>query len=1502
MRFRFLLSSAVALAIFSPLHAQLQWSVFNETTTVAAPVSTATSGVAITVPAAQRVTLIANNLVPIDLTRNGTEAYVTISFKVSGGLSGIAAGTRAIGYGLFNNNGTATNYDDDSGYFTWLNGRNTGSLIEQRRRIGNSVSPSLLNATGTAVTNMSTGQASPTPGSLNDGSIYSLTLHLMSRGGAISFGNTTANTTGGGIILDGPGIRAITFSNPDAPASAFVFNQIGFMFLNTTASEQTLTITSVSSSNNAFAPINPPAILAQPAAISLNPAQAGTLTVSATGTAPLAYQWRRDGTALAGATGASFPIASAATTDAGNYSVVITNAYGTVTSSAAALTITTAPIPPTITGQPASATVNVGDSTTFSVAAFGSSPVTYQWRKDGVAIAGATSNSLTLSNVAVANAGAYTVTITNATAAVTSAAATLAVNTAPAITLQPASVTASVGQNVTFSVAATGSPAPTYQWSRNSAAIAGASSASLTVNNVQFADTGVYTVSLINEVGAVTSAAAVLAIPSTMTVAAVSPANNATAVNIDTPLSLTFDRAPVAGRTGRIRIFKASDDAVVATTDLGASIQQRTVGTNTTLYNFIPVAISGNIATIYVHAGVLTYGQSYYVQVEPSAILDSAGGSFTGIADKTTWRFTTKPAGPASATAITVAADGSGDFTTVQGAIDSVPVNNDQRVVINVKKGSYNEIVYIGATRPLITIRGEDRAQTIVGYRNNSNLNGNTATRAVFSIAANDTILETITVRNPTPQGGSQAEAVFTSGQRVMLNRVNLLSRQDTLLTNSGTAFITDSYIEGNVDFMWGSAAAYYQRCELKALDVGTGNTGFYTQFRNGVGGFGSVYVDCKLTAAPGVAGTVTYFLGRIDPGPGNFPYSQCVFINSAMGPHISPAGWRLDNATASSTIQYWEYRSTDLDGALLDVSRRHPSSRQLSESEAALWRNPAFVLGGWSPQVAPSIETSPAATSAVAGSVARLSVVANGSPVPSIQWFKDGVAINGATSATLVIPNVQPADAGNYSATVASALGSVTSAAGRLTVTRGPLAGVYFGTLGGSATGTFALYLRDDGSGVFLGQASATTLLARNVSSDAGGRIVFAPVSLGGVSAQVIATGTVNAETGAVSGSYGGITFTGARAPATGASAAFTGFYATGANGGAQTSSLIVGANGQAFVLAQTGATLEGGTGTIDAAGVVTATLASGARISATVAAGGASAAATLTPATGAALVLAGANDRHASAQRLRQFSARAHITGANPSFAGFVIAGAPANVLLRAVGPTLADAFAVGGALPNPRLDLYRGATLLASNTNWATSTNSAEIALGAVQSGTFPFRATVADSAIRLTLAPGAYTAVMSSANGTTSGIGLVEVYEVSNGNAGQRLTNVSTRGTVGNGANVLIAGVVVVGTQPKRMLIRAVGPGLAQFGVSDVVTRPVLTLYRGTAMIASNTGWTTGGDPIATASATIEAGTFAFGPTSADSALLISLAPGVYSAQVSSADAVPGSALIEIYELP
>ena len=1478
------------------MHAQLNWSVYDETTSTDAPASNSSSGVDITVPPGQRSTLFATNFVPIDWTAVTTaEVYVTIDFKVSGGLTNIGAGTRAVGYGLFNNAGTES-FADDNGYFTWLNGRATGSLIELRRRNGDGTSPSLLNPAGTAFNGLGTGTRVFTTGALSDGGNYSIQLHLMARNPGVSFGNTSSTTSGAGIWVSGDEISQTAFTNPDNPPATLLFNQVGFMFYNSTSEDVTLTVNSITG----LTPINPPAIATQPAAITFNPGQTGSLTVAATGTAPLGYQWKKDGVDVSGATDATLALSNVTAADAGSYTVTITNAYGTVTSDAAVVTVTTSAIPATIIGHPASLTVDAGQSATFSVSAYGSSPVSYQWKKDGSDIAGATSSSLAIDAATPADAGSYTVALSNSAATVTSDPAVLTVNTAPAITTQPASVTTSVGQDVTFTIEATGSPAPTYQWQRNGVNIAGATSPTLALNDVQLTDTGVYTVRIVNSVGAVTSAPAVLAIPSAMAATSFSPDMGATGVNIDTPLRITFDRTPVPGNTGRIRIHRASDDALVDTLDVGVTPYTRTIGTQSVQFIFHPIIVTGNSAAICPHAGVLSYGETYYVTLEQGAIRDTDGGFFTGVSDPNTWRFTTKAAGPVpDATAVTVAEDGSGDFTTVQGAIDFVPLNNTQRVTITVKKGLYNEIVYIGSAKPFITVRGEDREQTTIAYPNNNNFNTLTGNnRAMFNVAAADFVLETITLHNTTPKGGSQAEAFRANAIRVTVNRVTMKSFQDTFLVNGNncSAFVTDSYIEGDVDFMWGSGAVYFQRCELKAL-----NAGFYAQVRNGQAGKGHVYVDCRLTGAAELTG---FYLARIDPTPGNFPYSQVVFVNCAMGSHVTPVGWQLNNASSSSTVQFWEYMTTDLAGATLDVSSRHPSSKQIDDATAAQYRDPAFVLGGWSPQIAPTIERQPVSMSVVAASTARLSVAANGAPHPTYQWFKDGDPLPGATDSTLVLPNVQTDAIGTYSVNVANDSGTITSDTATLTVTRGEFYGVYLGTLGNG--GSFALYIRDNGTGVLLGSTSdGGAIFSRSFAVDANGHANFIltvdPTS-GQTEADRIVDFTIDGS-GAITGTLGATTaLAGSKAPATGISQAYAGYHQLGAGLTGATTHIIIAASGQAYVFVQNQTGVDSGPGSVDAFGRVSATTTGGQSVLALISANGATSLGVVTNAQGAQTAFAGVGDTTASALRLDQFSARSRSTsGEAVSTVGFVITGdAPNEVLIRAVGPTLST-FGVGGVLATPRLDLYRSGTFIASNTGWTSTGNASGITDAAVRAGAFPLPDGSADSAIHLALAPGVYTAIMSGVNGAV-GVGLVEIYDLTAGAAGQRLVNLSIRAATGSGDNTLIAGIDIAGNAAKRVLLRAVGPSLAQFGVTDALQRPVLSLYQGNTLIAQNADVCSSADLDAIDNATAEAGAFALTSGSADAALLVNLAPGLYTAQVTSADGGAGVVLMEIYEIP
>ncbi|HTC45630.1 MAG TPA: immunoglobulin domain-containing protein [Steroidobacteraceae bacterium] len=258
----------------------------------------------------------------------------------------------------------------------------------------------------------------------------------------------------------------------------------------------------------------PPQITTQPAAQTVSAGQTATFNVLASGTA-LNYQWSRNGAVIAGATLATYTTAATTSGDNGAaFSVTVSNAVGSLTSSAATLTVGTASgAAPQITTQPASQSVNVGQTATFSVSASGAA-LTYQWNRGGAAIAGATSASYTTPVTASTDNGAvFTVVVANSAGSVTSTGATLTVNSAPQITTQPANRSVTVGQAATFTVVASGNPAPTYQWKKGGTAISGATSASYTTPVTAMSDSGsTFTVVVTNSLGSTTSTAATLTV------------------------------------------------------------------------------------------------------------------------------------------------------------------------------------------------------------------------------------------------------------------------------------------------------------------------------------------------------------------------------------------------------------------------------------------------------------------------------------------------------------------------------------------------------------------------------------------------------------------------------------------------------------------------------------------------------------------------------------------------------------------------------------------------------------------------------------------------------------------------------------------------------------------------------------------------------------------------------------------------------------------------------
>ena len=344
------------------------------------------------------------------------------------------------------------------------------------------------------------------------------------------------------------------------------------------------------------------------------------------------------------------------------------------------------------------------------------------------------------------------------------------------------------------------------------------------------------------------------------------PPNLATAVNPDVQLALTFENAPRVGRSGTIRIYDASDDRLVDVLDLSVppgpttpvdpavrakeylafpypyartaratnrdtkpgtpsagavptpdTYQLTIIGGFIDGFHFYPITVDGRTATIHPHHDLLDYGRTYYVQIDREA-LDVPNGAFGGIAGKAAWRFTTKPRAQAprsDATDLVVSANGSGDFCTVQGALDFVPDHAARRVTIHVRNGVYEEIVYV-RNKDHVTLVGESQERTIVRYANNEVFNPHPANirtnpepgtfpsrRAAVAIDnCNDIHVVNMTLQTT---ASGQAEGLLITGDRNILSHVRVIGSGDALQAN-GRIYMADSTVVGAGDTLYAFA------------------------------------------------------------------------------------------------------------------------------------------------------------------------------------------------------------------------------------------------------------------------------------------------------------------------------------------------------------------------------------------------------------------------------------------------------------------------------------------------------------------------------------------------------------------------------------------------------------------------------------------------------------------------------------------------------------------------
>ena len=463
------------------------------------------------------------------------------------------------------------------------------------------------------------------------------------------------------------------------------------------------------------------------------------------------------------------------------------------------------------------------------------------------------------------------------------------------------------------------------------------------------------------------------------------PDPSAKVLCIDAPLEIPIGKTPVLGTAGLIQVFKTDgtlvdkiDLADIAKVDIladgtmvpkgaDADAGKIAIDNNTPFHTFLdalhsnqyrvvhytPVRIKGNSLEVKLHNEALTFGESYYVTVD-----ESVAGKAVG---KDELPFSVKAA-PSGKT-VKVAADGSGDFCTVQGALSHVSraVAKDEAVTIEVGEGTYQEMLFL-RNKNNVTIKGVSRDKTVIVYPNNDSYEtgsgasvsakpnigasiGKSGGRCVFLVEGCDNlVLENLTIENSysIPSHKGQAETIyFNSSYRLTIESCALISWQDTFLCK-GKVWVHNSLVAGHCDYVWG----YPEACLFEDCEIRSRAAGYIVQARvQSASHKGFVFLNCRLTAEEGVADGKMY-LAR--SGGSSDYYDNVVFVGCTMGPVIAPVGWLAspapNPATPTATSGWREWRSVDASGK--SVTGHNASGLVLTDDEVTPYASREAVLG----------------------------------------------------------------------------------------------------------------------------------------------------------------------------------------------------------------------------------------------------------------------------------------------------------------------------------------------------------------------------------------------------------------------------------------------------------------------------------------------------------------------------------------------------------------------------
>ena len=827
----------------------------------------------------------------------------------------------------------------------------------------------------------------------------------------------------GGVAIGGAASSSYTTpaaTNADSGSTftVMVTNAVG----SVTSTPATLTVTTA------------PVITSPPASQTVVAGQTATFSVTASGTGPLTYQWFKNGVAVGGATSSTYTTPPAVAGDSGSvFTVTVTNAAGTVTSSPATLTVTTAPL---IVTPPANQTVIAGQTATFSVSASGTGPLTYQWLKGGVAIAGATSSTYTTPATVVGDSGSiFMVTVTNTAGTVTSSPATLTVTTAPVITVPPANQTVTAGQTATFSVTATGTGPLTYQWAKNGVAIGGATSSTYTTPPTVVGDSGsIFTVTVTNSSGSTTSSPATLTV-NTAPLIVTPPANQTVTAGQTATFSVTASgTAPLT-----YQWFKN-----------GAAIGGATSSSYTT-----PPAVSGDSGSVFTVtvtnvAGSVTSSPATLTVTTAPVITTPPANQTVTVGQPATFSVIATGTGPLTyqwfkdgvalggatssnsyTTPPTVSTDSGSVFTVTvtnsAGSVTSTPATLTVTTAPIVVTPPANQTVIAGQTASFSV------SATGTGPLNYQWLKGGVAIGGATSssyttpatVAGDSGSIFTVTVKNSAGSVTSAPATLTVTTTPVITtppaNQTVAAGQAATFsVTATGTGPLTYQWFKGGVAVGGATSSNTYTTPPTVSNDSGSV---FTVTVTNSSGSVTSTPATLTVTTLPVITtppANETVMAGQTASfsvtATGTGPLTYQWFKNGA-----SIAGATASSYTTPAT-------AAGDSGSLFTVT--------VTNSLGSAKSGPANLTV----TTAPAITTPPASQTVTAGQTASFSVSATGTGPLTYQWLKNGTQIPGATSNTYTTPATISGDSGSlFTVTVTNTNGSVTSTPATLTVNTPP-------------------------------------------------------------------------------------------------------------------------------------------------------------------------------------------------------------------------------------------------------------------------------------------------------------------------------------------------------------------------------------------------------------------------------------------------------------------------------